>query len=92
MSPLYTGNTCLPVDGNVEGRNCTLGGYPVYVLTARNPRDVQAGVNFARNHNIRLIVKNTGHDFAGKVCYARTQYFRSGSPTTVYFSRLGRGL
>ncbi|KAI5782665.1 FAD/FMN-containing isoamyl alcohol oxidase-like protein MreA [Geopyxis carbonaria] len=64
MWPLFQGLTCLPQDG--PSGTCTRGGYPVYVLTARNPRDVQLAVNFARNRNIRLVVKNTGHDFSGK--------------------------
>ena len=56
----------MPTDGGLENRHCTLGGYPVYVLNARHARDIQAGVNFARNMNVRLVVKNTGHDFHGK--------------------------
>ncbi|TFK32570.1 hypothetical protein BDQ12DRAFT_707610 [Crucibulum laeve] len=64
MSPLYQGLTCLPFDG--PNRTCTLGGYPVFVINAQNARDVQAAVNFARNKNIRLVIKNTGHDFSGK--------------------------
>lgn len=27
---------------------------------------IQLAVNFARNQNLRLVIKNTGHDFAGK--------------------------
>ncbi|KAA8910824.1 hypothetical protein FN846DRAFT_938100 [Sphaerosporella brunnea] len=66
MSPLYQGLTCLPQDSSFANHQCTLGGYPIYVVNARNAWDVQAGVNFARNTNIRLVIKNTGHDFAGK--------------------------
>lgn len=29
-------------------------------------RHVQLAVNFARNQNIRLVIKNSGHDFNGK--------------------------
>ena len=66
MSPLFQGLSCLPYDGALANATCTLGGYPVYVVNARSAWDVQAAVNFARNMNIRLVVKNTGHDFAGK--------------------------
>jgi FAD/FMN-containing dehydrogenase len=66
MSTLNQGMTCLPGDASIIGHNCTLGGYPVYVVDARNARDIQAAVNFARNMNIRLVIKNTGHDFHGK--------------------------
>jgi hypothetical protein len=65
MSPLFTGLSCIPtVDPSIG--NCTQGTYPEYVVNARSVRDVQAAVNFARNTNIRLVIKNTGHDFAGK--------------------------
>ena len=66
MSPLYQGLSCLPQDVSIAGHTCTIGGDPVYVVNAKSAWDVQAAVNFARNKNIRLVVKNTGHDFAGK--------------------------
>ncbi|KAF8579721.1 hypothetical protein K439DRAFT_1394398 [Ramaria rubella] len=65
MSPLYTGLSCLPTSDPIAG-NCTQGTYPNFVVNARSVRDVQAVVNFARNANIRLVIKNTGHDFSGK--------------------------
>jgi FAD/FMN-containing dehydrogenase len=36
-----------------------------YAVAARNTRDVAAGVNFAREHNLRLVVKGTGHSYLG---------------------------
>ncbi|KAL4265464.1 oxygen-dependent FAD-linked oxidoreductase family protein [Pleurotus pulmonarius] len=65
MFPLYTGLACIPTADPTSG-NCTQGTYPVYVVDARKTSDIQHAVNFARNHNIRLVIKNTGHDFAGK--------------------------
>lgn len=65
MSPLFTGLSCLPTSDPTFG-NCTQGTYPIYVVNARSVWDVQSAVNFARNLNLRLVVKNTGHDFAGK--------------------------
>ncbi|KAH6716547.1 hypothetical protein BKA61DRAFT_717939 [Leptodontidium sp. MPI-SDFR-AT-0119] len=58
------GDTCV-ASLNPRG-NCTQGGFPTYVLNVTTVRHVQAGVNFARNKNIRLIIKNTGHDFGGR--------------------------
>lgn len=40
---------------------CTLGGYASYSINVENVAQVQLGVNFARNMNLRLTVKNTGH-------------------------------
>jgi len=64
MNPLMEGLTCKPELG-LDG-DCTIGGYPVYVVNAENVYHVQLAVNLARNLGIRLVVKNTGHDFGGK--------------------------
>jgi hypothetical protein len=37
--------------------SCTQGGYPVYVVNVTTVKHVQAAVNFARNKNLRLVVK-----------------------------------
>lgn len=37
----------------------------VYAVRARNAADVSAAVNFAREHNLRLVVKATGHSYLG---------------------------
>ncbi|KAF1955810.1 FAD binding domain-containing protein [Byssothecium circinans] len=65
LSPVYQGLTCQP-PSIYDSTTCTLGGYPSYVIKAKDVLDIQLGINFARNDNIRLVVKNTGHDFAGK--------------------------
>ncbi|KAL4908689.1 hypothetical protein BDW74DRAFT_188589 [Aspergillus multicolor] len=64
LSPVYQGLTCQPT-ADPEA-NCTMGGYPHYVVNATNVAQVQLGINFARNTGVRLVVKNTGHDFSGK--------------------------
>lgn len=65
FSPVYQGLTCSPPN-IYDSKGCTPGGFPMYVVNATTPRHVQAGVNFARNTGVRLVVKNTGHDFSGK--------------------------
>ncbi|PKS11445.1 hypothetical protein jhhlp_003209 [Lomentospora prolificans] len=58
------GNTCpLEVKPNTT---CTQGGYPEYVVNVTEVWQIQTAVNFARNKNIRLVIKNTGHDFLGR--------------------------
>lgn len=64
MWPLYEGRTCMPT--NDPSGTCTLGGYPSYSIKATNVAQIQLGVNFARNMNLRLVIKNTGHDYLGK--------------------------
>ncbi|KAH7397515.1 hypothetical protein BKA64DRAFT_600285 [Cadophora sp. MPI-SDFR-AT-0126] len=58
------GDTCV-ASRDPQG-NCTQGGFPTYVVNVTTVKHVQAGVNFARNNNVRLIIKNTGHDFGGR--------------------------
>ena len=67
MYPLYQGRTCEPpaIHPSSTG-NCTIGGYPSYAINATNVAQIQLGINFARNTGIRLVIKNTGHDFSGK--------------------------
>ncbi|KAF2003285.1 FAD-binding domain-containing protein [Amniculicola lignicola CBS 123094] len=62
--PLYTNNTCLP---NADPSTpCTLGFYGEYVIMATTKAHIKAGVIFARKNNLRLIIRNTGHDFMGR--------------------------
>ncbi|KAA8567448.1 hypothetical protein EYC84_010461 [Monilinia fructicola] len=61
-------NACPPVDfsaGDVPG-NCSIGNAPRYVVNATKPEDVAMGVDFARKNNIRLVIRNTGHDLLGR--------------------------
>ncbi|KAL2259930.1 hypothetical protein VTK26DRAFT_6231 [Humicola hyalothermophila] len=37
-----------------------------YVIDATEVSHLQKGVDFARRHNIRLVVRNTGHDYLGR--------------------------
>ncbi|KAI9150364.1 VAO-type flavoprotein oxidase [Paramyrothecium foliicola] len=58
----WNNDTCLP-DPKFP---CSGDGYPALVVNATTAEHVKAAVDFARKHNIRLVVKNTGHDFAGR--------------------------
>jgi hypothetical protein len=64
MWPLFEGRTCMPT--NDSSADCTLGGYPSYSVNVENVAQIQLGINFARNLNLRLVIKNTGHDYIGK--------------------------
>src|SRR5579883_712595 len=37
----------------------------IYAVVARSAQDVAEGVNFARRHNLRLVVKGGGHSYQG---------------------------
>ncbi|KAI0635700.1 hypothetical protein C8Q77DRAFT_1099088 [Trametes polyzona] len=45
---------------------CRQGSVSVIGVDARSVGDVQAAVKFAADHNLRLAVKNTGHDYLGR--------------------------
>ena len=51
------GSTCVVAKNPPAGRSCLQGGFPVYVVNASTVRHIQLAVNFARNRNLRLVVK-----------------------------------
>ncbi|KXN83406.1 6-hydroxy-D-nicotine oxidase [Leucoagaricus sp. SymC.cos] len=48
------------------GFPCEQGNVPPIGVDARTIEDIQAAVKFASRHNLRLVVKNTGHDYLGR--------------------------
>lgn len=52
-------DSCLPD----HSAPCSGTGYPAYVVNASSAHDVKLAVDFARQNNIRLNVKASGHDF-----------------------------
>ncbi|EOA81947.1 uncharacterized protein SETTUDRAFT_141802 [Exserohilum turcica Et28A] len=62
--PFKTNNTCMPTSD--PSGTCTRGFYGRYVILATTKSQIKAGVDFARDRNLRLIIRNTGHDFMGR--------------------------
>ena len=62
VSSDYNDDTCLP-DARAP---CSLMGYPAFIINATGAADVRAGVQFAAETGVRLIIKGTGHDFPGR--------------------------
>ncbi|KAM6495416.1 hypothetical protein JOM56_008122 [Amanita muscaria] len=48
------------------GFPCDQGNIPIIGVDARTIADVQAAVGFVSKHDLRLVVKNTGHDYLGR--------------------------
>ncbi|KAK3898861.1 hypothetical protein C8A05DRAFT_37535 [Staphylotrichum tortipilum] len=71
MFPIYQGRTCMPTD-EPAGAKCTLGGYASYSVAVTKVSQIQLALNFARNTNLRLAVRNMGHDFGDKSIGAGT--------------------
>ncbi|KAF3003537.1 hypothetical protein E8E13_005720 [Curvularia kusanoi] len=67
MNPLYYGMTCpIPASGDSANGTCTQGGYSEYAVKIKNVAQIQLAVNFARSLNLRLVIRNTGHDYNGR--------------------------
>lgn len=64
MAPLFTNNSCNPFTPLQEA--CYLGNYVTYSVNATDVGDYQNTLAFARENNIRLVIRNTGHDYNGK--------------------------
>ncbi|KAK8218771.1 hypothetical protein IWZ01DRAFT_463799 [Phyllosticta capitalensis] len=64
MAPWFQNASCDPFTPRQQP--CELGNYPIYSINVSSAHDVAAGLSFAREMNIRLVVRNTGHDFLGK--------------------------
>jgi FAD/FMN-containing dehydrogenase len=45
---------------------CLLGNYVWYAVNVTGPEDIAATIKFAERRNIRLVVRNTGHDYMGR--------------------------
>jgi hypothetical protein len=58
----YNNYSCMPTAGG----SCSNDGFPIYVVQAKEASDVKAAVDFAREKNVRLNIKSTGHDFLGR--------------------------
>lgn len=61
---LYANNSCLPpgAPGYTQGRGCTLGGLPQYIVNATSEQRIATALKWAADRNIRIVVKGTGHD------------------------------
>ncbi|EKM61059.1 uncharacterized protein PHACADRAFT_156227 [Phanerochaete carnosa HHB-10118-sp] len=66
--------TYVSPDGDIEacylnttlGHPCRWGSTPIIGVDTRSVEDIQFAVNFAAAHNLRVIIKNTGHDYLGR--------------------------
>lgn len=64
MAPFFANQSCDPFQP--RDSPCSLGTYVRYSVNATDHSDVSAAVRFAQDQNIRLVVRNTGHDYLGR--------------------------
>lgn len=60
-----------------QGQSCSLGRLSALYVDAETPADVTATVKFIKQHGIRLVVRNTGHDYLGRSAAANTLALRT---------------
>jgi hypothetical protein len=61
-TPIYPNGTSLSGDPLAGEKGCSLGYMSPYVVNATAAEHVQGALHFAKKHNLRLNVKNTGHN------------------------------
>ncbi|KAK6860497.1 hypothetical protein PG995_004133 [Apiospora arundinis] len=64
MAPFFANASCDPFTRPED--QCVLGAYPQYAVRAAGAADYQATLAFAAARRLRLVVRNTGHDYFGK--------------------------
>ncbi|TVY19102.1 FAD-linked oxidoreductase ZEB1 [Lachnellula arida] len=64
--PTYLNQSCNTVREAWGLPDLQLGNYVSYSINVSSAADAIAGLQFSQKHNVRLVVKNTGHDFFGK--------------------------
>ncbi|USP78593.1 hypothetical protein yc1106_05867 [Curvularia clavata] len=64
MAPFFANQSCDPFQP--RDRPCELGNYVRYAVNASGPQDIQRAIEYATLRNIRLVIRNTGHDYLGR--------------------------
>ena len=64
MAPFFANQSCDPF--TPQSTPCTLGNYVRYAVEVETVADVQNTIAFAKKHNIRFVIRNTGHDYLGR--------------------------
>lgn len=60
MAPFFANQSCDPFQ--LETKPCLVGNYIQYAVDVREAADVSKTIAFAKLHNIRLVIRNTGHE------------------------------
>lgn len=60
MNAAFQNQSCDPF--TPTDRPCELGNYATYSINVTSVDHVISGIQFAKEKNIRLVIKNTGHE------------------------------
>ncbi len=64
MAPFFANQSCDPF--YPKSAQCIIGSYNQYAVNASEASDYQNTIEFVKKNNIRLTIRNTGHDYYGK--------------------------
>ncbi|KAI0394339.1 FAD binding domain protein [Xylariaceae sp. FL0594] len=64
MASFFANLSCDPF--TPREAQCVIGAYVSYAVNASGASDYQKTIEFVKRHNIRLVIRNTGHDYMGK--------------------------
>jgi len=64
QAPFYANQSCDPF--TAPSVPCRYGNYVRYAVNVSNSDDVIATIAFAKEKNIRFVIRNTGHDYLGR--------------------------
>jgi hypothetical protein len=65
QEPNWQQDSCLP--SVVYNGTCDLHPFPKYTVNASSSQDIVGAVKFSQEHNLRISIKNTGHDYLGRL-------------------------
>ena len=61
MAPFFANYSCEPFAP--ENSPCDIGVYVRYAIRVTDPQDIAIGLAFATKRNIRVVIRNTGHEY-----------------------------
>lgn len=61
MAPFFANHSCDPFAP--YSSPCIIGVYVRYAIRVSDPQDITTGIEFARKRNIRLVIRNTAHEY-----------------------------
>ena len=60
MATFFANHSCDPF--TAESSPCIIGVYVPYAIDVTEAQDITIGLAFAQERNIRLVIRNTGHE------------------------------
>ncbi|KAH8678480.1 isoamyl alcohol oxidase [Xylariales sp. PMI_506] len=64
MQTYFANQSCDPF--TPQSQACLLGNYVSYAVNVTSSSDVAAALSFAQENNVRIVIRNTGHDYFGR--------------------------